>query len=84
VIDRNPQKYVENIFQATEADFQAAQQRVYRTPQRPSHVTLPVLRAAGRKDQGAAAAERKTVRPLPGFRFAPAGGLAGTGPAGAK
>jgi putative CocE/NonD family hydrolase len=52
VIDRNPQKYVENIFKAQEADFQAARQQVYRSPQCPSHVSLPVL-GADRKDRDA-------------------------------
>jgi uncharacterized protein len=44
LIDRNPQKYVENIFAAKDADFQAAQQRVYRTAEFPSHVSLPVMK----------------------------------------
>jgi predicted acyl esterase len=46
LIDRNPQKYVPNIFEAKDADYQAAQQRVFRSPQYPSHVVLPVLRGA--------------------------------------
>ncbi len=50
VIDRNPQKYVDNIFQAKDADFQKATQRIYRTPQQPSHIVLPVLSSTGRKD----------------------------------
>jgi putative CocE/NonD family hydrolase len=41
--DRNPQKYVENIFQARDADFQAARQQVYRSPRYPSHLTLQVM-----------------------------------------
>ncbi len=40
--DRNPQKYVENIFKATETDYQVATQRIYRTAQQPSHVVLPI------------------------------------------
>ena len=44
LIDRNPQKYVPNIFEAKDADYQAAQQRVFRSPQFPSHVALPVLK----------------------------------------
>jgi predicted acyl esterase len=51
VIDRNPQKYVDNIFQAKDADFQKATQRIYRTPQQPSHIILPVLSSTGRKDE---------------------------------
>jgi putative CocE/NonD family hydrolase len=44
VIDRNPQKYVPNVFEAMAADFQAATQRVFRSRRFPSHVTLPVVR----------------------------------------
>ncbi|HMD84741.1 MAG TPA: CocE/NonD family hydrolase, partial [Terriglobia bacterium] len=42
LIDRNPQKYVPNIFQATEADYQAATQQIYRTREFPSAIELPV------------------------------------------
>jgi uncharacterized protein len=42
LIDRNPQKYVENIFKAQASDFQRATQRVYRSPDHPSHIDLPV------------------------------------------
>jgi hypothetical protein len=42
VIDRNPQKFVENIFQATEADYQKATQRVYHSRRFPSHVEVAV------------------------------------------
>jgi hypothetical protein len=41
IIDRNPQKYVDNIFLATETDFQAATQRVYRSKKYPSSIALP-------------------------------------------
>jgi putative CocE/NonD family hydrolase len=44
LIDRNPQKYVPNIFKAREEDFQKASQRVYRSTRYPSHVVLPVLK----------------------------------------
>ncbi len=44
VIDRNPQKYVDNIFTATESDYQVATQRVYRSKTYASHVTLPVIK----------------------------------------
>jgi putative CocE/NonD family hydrolase len=47
VIDRNPQKYVENIFKAKGEDFQPARQQVFRSPQYPSHVTIPLLRKDG-------------------------------------
>ncbi len=43
IIDRNPQTFVANIFQAKESDFRAATQRVYRSEKYPSNVTLPVL-----------------------------------------
>jgi hypothetical protein len=43
VIDRNPQKYVENIFTAKESDYQSATQRVYRTNRYSSNVKIPVL-----------------------------------------
>jgi len=45
IIDRNPQTFVANIFQAKEGDFKAATHRVYRTPQYPSRVDVPVVRA---------------------------------------
>ena len=42
LIDRNPQKFVPNIFQATQSDYQAATQRIYRTSEFPSAIELPV------------------------------------------
>lgn len=42
--DRNPQKFVENIFKAAPSDYQAATQRVYQSARYPSHVTLPVVK----------------------------------------
>jgi uncharacterized protein len=42
LIDRNPQKFVPNIFKATEADYQAATERVYRSRELPSSIELPV------------------------------------------
>ena len=42
VIDRNPQTFV-NIYQATEADYRRAEQRVYRSRERPSHVVVSVM-----------------------------------------
>jgi len=42
VIDRNPQKYVDNIYTATGADYQETTQRVYRSKQYPSYVAVPV------------------------------------------
>ena len=43
LVDRNPQKYVPNIFFADEADFVTATQRVYRSPERPSQIRVGVL-----------------------------------------
>ena len=43
LVDRNPQKFVD-INTATEADFQRATQRVYRSPKYSSHLTLNVLK----------------------------------------
>jgi putative CocE/NonD family hydrolase len=43
LIDRNPQKFVPNIFEATDGDFHGARQRVLRTQHSPSHIALPVL-----------------------------------------
>jgi hypothetical protein len=43
IIDRNPQKYVDNIFQAKESDFQAATQHIYRSERYPSHLALPII-----------------------------------------
>ena len=42
VIDRNPQRFVPNIFQAIDSDFQAATQRVFRSGQHASHILMPV------------------------------------------
>jgi len=41
--DRNPQKYVENIFLAKDSDYQKAEQRVFRSKSHPSHIVLPVV-----------------------------------------
>ena len=43
VIDRNPHKFVPNIFAATQSDYQTATQRVYHCERFPSHVELPVV-----------------------------------------
>ena len=43
VIDRNPQRFVPNIFQANDSDFQAATQRVFRSGQHASHLVMPVV-----------------------------------------
>ena len=41
--DRNPQKFVPNIFEARESDFQKATQRIYRSARYPSSVEVSVL-----------------------------------------
>jgi uncharacterized protein len=46
VIDRNPQKFVPNIFEAKESDYRKATQRVYRSARYPSYVEIAVLPAA--------------------------------------
>ena len=46
LIDRNPQKFVPNIFLAKESDFQKATQRVYRSGRQASYIALPVLASA--------------------------------------
>jgi hypothetical protein len=43
IIDRNPQTFVPNIFEAKASDYRAATVKVYRTPQAASHVVLPVV-----------------------------------------
>ncbi|MDP9230662.1 MAG: CocE/NonD family hydrolase, partial [Bacteroidota bacterium] len=40
LIDRNPQKYVPNIFEAKDSDFQKAEQRVYYN----TYIELPVMK----------------------------------------
>ncbi len=43
VIDRNPQRYVPNIFKARDSDYQKATQRIFRSKRFPSHLRLPVM-----------------------------------------
>ncbi|HKZ81582.1 MAG TPA: CocE/NonD family hydrolase [Pyrinomonadaceae bacterium] len=45
VIDRNPQRFVPNIFLAKESDFQRATQRVLRSGRYGSHIAMPVVSA---------------------------------------
>jgi putative CocE/NonD family hydrolase len=42
--DRNPQKFVENIFLAQPQDYQSATQKIYQSARYASHLTLPVLK----------------------------------------
>jgi len=46
LIDRNPQKFVPNIFEAKDSDFQRATQRIFRSRSAASHVELPVVTGA--------------------------------------
>ena len=43
LIDRCPQKYVPNMFQATDADFTTATHRVYHSPQHASYIEARIL-----------------------------------------
>jgi len=43
IIDRNPQKYVPNIFEATEKDFQATTQKIYHPAKWSSHIELSIM-----------------------------------------
>jgi len=43
LIDRNPQTFVESLFQAKPEDFQKQTHRVHRSAQHASHVVLPVV-----------------------------------------
>jgi uncharacterized protein len=44
IIDRNPQHFVPNIFEASETDFQVATQQIFRSPSLPSHIELPIIK----------------------------------------
>jgi putative CocE/NonD family hydrolase len=46
VIDRNPQRFVPNIFLAKESDFQPATQRVFRSGLHASYIELPMVESA--------------------------------------
>jgi putative CocE/NonD family hydrolase len=43
LIDRNPQTFVPNIFEAKSGDFKTATQRIYRSAEHASHLTMPVV-----------------------------------------
>ena len=43
LVDRNPQVFVPNIFEAKEPDFRAATHRIYRSARYPSHVSIPMV-----------------------------------------
>ena len=42
VYDRNPQKFVENIYKASDSDYIKATQKIYRSREAPSSIILPV------------------------------------------
>ncbi len=42
MIDRNPQKFIPNIFEAKDSDFIKATQTIYFSPQYPTRIDLPV------------------------------------------
>ncbi len=46
VIDRNPQRFVPNIFLAKDSGFQRATQRVFRSGRHASHIAVPVVEPA--------------------------------------
>lgn len=43
LIDRNPQKFIPNIFEATEKDFQSATHTIHRSASQPSHLIVQQL-----------------------------------------
>ncbi len=49
IIDRNPQTFVRNIFNAVPSDFRAATVQIFRSAQYPSHVVIPVVSEAMRR-----------------------------------
>ncbi len=44
IIDRNPQAFVPNIFEARDTDFQKQTHRIFRSARYPSHVVVPVVK----------------------------------------
>ncbi len=44
IIDRNPQKFIPNIFEAKKTDFIKAEQTIYFTAQYPTRIELPVIK----------------------------------------
>ena len=44
LIDRNPQKFVPNIFEANESDYIKAEHKIYFSAQYPTHIELPVMK----------------------------------------
>lgn len=46
IIDRNPQTFVPNIFQAKDSDFRPATQRIHHSPNSATYLELPVIPAS--------------------------------------
>ena len=44
LIDRNPQKFIPNIFEAKESDFTKATHTIYFTKKYPTYIELPVMK----------------------------------------
>jgi uncharacterized protein len=42
--DRNPQRFVPNIFQAKPEDYEKATQRIWHTPGKASYISLPIIK----------------------------------------
>ena len=42
-VDRNPQRFVPNIYKVKDADFQPAAMTIFRSSARPSQLTLDIL-----------------------------------------
>lgn len=43
LVDRNPQKYVDNIYDAKDSDYQKATQRIYHSPDKATYIELNVV-----------------------------------------
>ncbi|MEM7453036.1 MAG: CocE/NonD family hydrolase [Planctomycetota bacterium] len=52
LIDRNPQTFVENIYEANAADFQAANHRIFHDPENSSRIEFRVLELAAPSGAG--------------------------------
>jgi hypothetical protein len=46
VYDRNPQKFLPNIFEAKDSDYEKATQHIYRSKKFPSSVEISVIPSA--------------------------------------
>jgi putative CocE/NonD family hydrolase len=63
LVDRNPQKYVDNIFRAEETDFVKATQRVYRCKQQPTSLQVGFVPAKRTESRLAPSNERGRPHP---------------------